>query len=94
MVSEALRAGEVLAEEGVYVNVVNITSPGRLYQDYQRAARNMAELGEGRAGRRGALAASCLPGGDASGYGHRWPPAYSRLAAVSPGPEPTATWLD
>jgi pyruvate dehydrogenase E1 component len=46
MVPEALRAGEILTEDGVYVNVVNITSPGRLYQDYQRTMRNLAERGK------------------------------------------------
>ncbi len=38
MVPEALAARDMLSSEGLHVNVFNVTGPGPLYADYQRAA--------------------------------------------------------
>ena len=34
MVDQALRASDALREDGVYANVINLTSPGRLFKDW------------------------------------------------------------
>lgn len=43
MVPEALAAQSLLREEGVFVNVINVTGPGPLYASFQRAAHAAIE---------------------------------------------------
>ncbi|MBI4311124.1 MAG: pyruvate dehydrogenase [Chloroflexi bacterium] len=47
MVPEAVEASRLLAKEGVFANVVNVTSAGRLFQRYQQWC---AGVGSGRGG--------------------------------------------
>jgi pyruvate dehydrogenase E1 component len=50
MVPEAVGASEYLLEDGVFVNVVNVTSAGRLYRDHQATVHGGVEQsGQGRA---------------------------------------------
>ena len=50
MVPEAVKASELLLEEGVYANVVSVTGPGPLYRRYQQAAREEMLRGTARSG--------------------------------------------
>ena len=40
---EAIKASEDLVEEGIYANVINITGPGPLYQDFQYSVSSKLE---------------------------------------------------
>ena len=48
MVPEAVKASELLLEEGVYANVVSVTGPGPLYRRYQEAVRAEMQSGPDR----------------------------------------------
>ena len=43
VVPEALLAHEILREQGIYVNVINVTGPGPLYSSFQRAVHGATQ---------------------------------------------------
>ena len=43
MAEEAIKAQALLAEDGVAANVINVTSPDRLFERYRRASMRLAE---------------------------------------------------
>ena len=47
MVPEAAQASEQLLEEGVFVNVINVTGPGPLYRRFQESVRRNITEGKG-----------------------------------------------
>ena len=47
MVSEAIRAGNLLEDEGIFSNIVNVTGPGPLYRRFNQSVRARMGVEEG-----------------------------------------------
>lgn len=81
MVPEAIAASRLLREDGVFVNVVNVTSAGRLYRAFQEAVTGWV-----------GSAANPPPGSWLATFPATWEPA-GPIVSVLDGHPHTLAWL-